>query len=120
VRQRSSRRGGAAHRGLSLVREDAGLDAKGVQWGHLAPRFYALLNRRFSGSGPNLQPVATLQARVHRIPALHHHTFEIQCFDSLEECLAFADNVVGKPDAASVVFRQDVFQERLAFDHCKQ
>jgi hypothetical protein len=28
--------------------------------------------------------------------------------------------VVGKPDAASVVFRQDVFQERLAFDHCKQ
>src|SRR5690242_19405894 len=77
---------------------------------NLAPRFYPVFNRRFPGTGPDLQPVATPQTRVEGILTLHHHTFEIQRFDFLKERLATTDYMISKPNASSVVFRQDAAQ----------
>jgi hypothetical protein len=81
-----------------------------------APAFDPLLDRGLSCGGSDFQPIPALQTRVHRILTLHDHTFEIQRFDFLKQCLTIADDMINKPNAANVVLWQNVLQESLALN----
>ena len=70
-------------------------------------------HKHLSGGCPYFQPIATLQARVHRILALDHHTFETQRFDFLKQCLAIADDVIGKPMRPVLSFARMCFKSVL-------